>query len=161
MNIHDNPSIDRKLAIGETIVLGSHRFEAEEIKAFAAKYDPQRFHVSEKEAQKSVFGRLCASGWHTAAKWMHFNVASYPATIERSRAYGEPIAYGPAAGLRDLKWLKPVYVGDTITFTRTAESHRALSSRPGWCLLSSRCEAFNQDEALVMQFKALVLMKVA
>ena len=76
MNIHENPLIDRKLAIGETIVLGSHRFEAEEIKEFASRYDPQRFHVSEDEAKASVFGRLCASGWHTAAKWMHFNVAS-------------------------------------------------------------------------------------
>jgi acyl dehydratase len=152
-------SLDERLGIGETITLGSHRFEANEIKAFARRYDPQRFHVDEEEARKSVFGALCASGWHTCAMWMRFNVAAFPATVERAKERGNAIEYGPAAGLRKLQWLKPVYVGDTITFTRTPVSHRPLASRPGWRLLTSRCEAFNQYGDKVMSFQALVLMK--
>jgi acyl dehydratase len=153
-------SLDDKLGIGVTVALGSHTFEADEIKDFARKYDPQPFHVSEREAEKSVFGSLCASGWHTAAMWMRHNVASMPAAVEHSKRFGEPVEYGPAAGLRNLKWLKPVYVGDTITFTRTPESHRALQSRPGWRLLTSLCEAFNQRGGKVMEFEVMVLMRV-
>ncbi len=152
-------SLDDKLAIGETIVLGSHTFGADEIKAFAAKFDPQRFHIDETEAARSVFGRLCASGWHTISMWMKHNAASFPAMVERSRAHGEPIEFGPAAGIRDLKWLKPVYVGDTITFTRKAVAHRALATRPGWRMLTAENAALNQDGDLVMRFTTMVLMK--
>lgn len=153
-------TLDEKLAIGEEFALGSHTFEAGEIKAFAAKFDPQPFHLSEEAAANSVFGRLCASGWHTASMWMRHNVAAFPAIVERSaKGDGTPVEFGPAAGLRDLKWLKPVYVGDTISFFRRPESHRALATRPGWRMLTSLCEARNQHGETVMQFHALVLMK--
>ncbi len=55
------------IEIGVTEQLGSYTFTAEEIKRFAAKYDPQPFHMDEKAAAESHFGALCASGWHTAA----------------------------------------------------------------------------------------------
>lgn len=152
-------TLDARLAIGTTFDLGSHVFEADEITTFARKFDPQPFHLSEEQAKGSVFGRLCASGWHTASMWMRHNVASFPIFQMHAEAHGGPVEFGPAAGLRDLKWLKPVYVGDRITFTRTAESHRGLSTRPGWRLLTSRCEAANQGGDTVMQFRALVLMK--
>lgn len=152
-------SLDQKFAIGETVELGSHTFEAGEIKAFASKYDPQRFHLDEEAAKKSVYGRLCASGWHTISVWMRHNAASFAATVEKSKAFGEPVEYGPAAGLKELKWLKPVYVGDTISFSRTPVAHRALASRPGWHLLTSRCEAHNQHGEKVMSFEVNVLMR--
>lgn len=152
-------SIDRRLGIGETVGLGSHTFGAEEIKAFAKKFDPQPFHLDEDKAAASVFGGLCASGWHTISMWMKHNAASFADTIERSRDWGEPVEYGPAAGLRDLKWTKPVHVGDTITFSRTPESHRPLASRPGWHMLTSRCEAVNQHGERVMSFEVNVLMR--
>lgn len=152
-------SIDRKLGIGETVTLGSHTFGAEEIKAFARKYDPQRFHVDEEEARNSVFKALCASGWHTISMWMKYNAATFAATVERSKEFGDPVEFGPAAGLRELKWLKPVYASDTITFTRTPQSHRALASRPGWRMLTTRNEAFNQHGEQVMSFVTMVLMK--
>lgn len=152
-------SIDRKLGIGETVTLGSHTFGAEEIKAFARKYDPQRFHIDEEEARKSVFKALCASGWHTISMWMKYNAATFPAAVERSKQFGDPVEFGPAAGLRDLKWLKPVYVGDTITFTRTPQSHRALASRPGWRMLTIVNEGINQNGDKVMSFTSMVLTK--
>ena len=67
-------ALDEFLGIGVTTTLGSHTFEPEEIKTFARKYDPQPFHVDEEAARKSVFGSLCASGWHTAATWMKYNL---------------------------------------------------------------------------------------
>ncbi len=152
-------SLDDALSIGRTIELGSHVFEAGEIKEFAAKFDPQPFHLSEEGAARSVFGRLCASGWHTAAMWMHYNVPSFAVQLEQARAAGHDIEFGPAAGIRDLKWLKPVYVGDTITYFRRPESHRPLASRPGWHMITARNWAVNQTGDTVMDFNALVLMR--
>jgi acyl dehydratase len=151
---------DEKLQIGETVTLGSHVFLPDEIKAFARTYDPQPFHVDEEKAAASLFGGLCASGWHTAAMWMRYNVLSRPATEARIRAAGAvPPLFGPSGGIKDLKWLKPVYAGDTITFTRTALSHRPMPNRPGWRLLTSRCEAANQKGEIVMQFSADVMVR--
>jgi acyl dehydratase len=153
-------SLDSYLALGETVTLGSHTFEPEEIKEFARKYDPQPFHVDEAAAKRSVFGRLCASGWHTAAMWMRYNLKRREDVGERPwDGPGPRPAFGPSPGFTDLKWLKPVYAGDTITFTRTALSHRAMASRPGWRILTIRCEAHNQDGAPVLTFDSAVLVK--
>ncbi|TYR30435.1 MaoC family dehydratase [Mesorhizobium microcysteis] len=153
-------TLDEYFRLGETITLGSHRFEADEIKAFAAKYDPQRFHMDEKEAEHSVFGRLCASGWHTAATWMKYNLAKREdaATGEWAGPGPQP-EFGPSPGFQNLKWLKPVYAGETITFTRRALAHRALASRPGWRLLTIVCEAHDSTGAKVLEFESAVLVK--
>ena len=153
-------SLDAFFGLGETVELGSHRFEPDEIKEFARKYDPQLFHVDEAAAERSVFGRLCASGWHTAAMWMRYNLKRREDTDKRPwDGPGPRPEFGPSPGFTDLKWLKPVYAGDTITFTRTAISHRAAGSRAGWRILTIRCEAHNQDGAPVLTFDSAVLVK--
>lgn len=153
-------SLDEILRIGQTLVLGAHTFTADEIKAFALKYDPQRFHIDEEAARNSIFGGLCASGWHTASMWMHFNVANYFSEAELARLARPPgVRFGPSPGLRNLRWLKPVYVGDTITYTRTAAAHRVLTKRPGWHLLTYRNEAFNQDDARVLEFESSAIFE--
>lgn len=154
-------TLDEYLHVGRTVELGSHTFTAGEIKEFAAKYDPQPFHVDEKEAENSVFGRLCASGWHTCAMWMRYNLEAREDVVGGTWA-GEGLEpeFGPSPGFTDLKWLKPVYAGDTITFTRMALKHRALASRPGWRLLTLSCGAFNAgDGASVLEFQSAVLVK--
>ncbi|TKT77342.1 MaoC family dehydratase [Aquamicrobium sp. LC103] len=153
-------NLDEYFSIGKTITLGSHTFGAEEIKAFAAKYDPQRFHVDENEAEHSVFGRLCASGWHTAATWMKYNLKHREDVGDRPwSGPGPRPEFGPSPGFVNLKWLKPVYAGETITFTRRALKHRALASRPGWRLLSIACEAFDAGGDKVLEFESSVLVK--
>jgi len=151
-------ALDEYLGIGRTVTLGSHCFGSEEIKAFARKYDPQPFHLDEEAARKSVFGRLCASGWHTASMWMRYNLTkredAAPWTGEGPRP-----EFGPSPGFQDLKWLKPVYAGETITFTRTGMAHRPLASRPGWRLLTLRCEAFDSTGDKVLEFDSAVLVK--
>jgi acyl dehydratase len=154
--------LDEFFGIGVTTVLGSHTFEAEAIKAFARKYDPQPFHVSEEATKRSVFGRLCASGWHTAATWMKYNLASPMEDEEKRWAGSDPRPeFGPSPGFRNLKWLKPVYAGETITFTRRGISHRPISSRPGWRLLNIRAEAFDSTGDKVLEFESAVMVKVA
>ncbi|WP_173934715.1 MaoC family dehydratase [Chelativorans sp. Marseille-P2723] len=153
-------SLDAFLKLGQTMSLGSHTFTAEEIKRFAARYDPQPFHLDEEAAKDSIFGRLCASGWHTCAMWMRYNVLNIDAREDAPwSGPGERPEFGPSPGFKNLKWLKPVYAGDTITFTRTALSHRRLASRPGWRLLTLKGTAINQDGQTVMEFDNAVLMK--
>ncbi len=150
-------SLDQFFRIGETINLGSHTFEAGAIKAFARKYDPQPFHVDEEAAKKSVFGNLCASGWHTAATWMKLSVQ---ARMDTGWTGPGPVPeFGPSPGFKNLKWPKPVYAGETVTFTRTAVSHRPLATRPGWRLLALRSEGFDSTGDKVLEFDSAVLVK--
>ena len=152
-------TLDEFFRIGQTITLGSHTFEAEAIKAFARKYDPQPFHVDEEGAARSVFGRLCASGWHTAAAFMKVNLAAREdADPGRWTGPGPAPVFGPSPGFNKLRWPKPVYVGETVTYTRTSLAHRPLASRPGWRLLTM--EAGGRDSAgdPVIQFESSVLV---
>src|SRR5262245_61515253 len=154
-------TLDEFFGIGVTTVLGSHMFEADAIKAFARKYDPQPFHVDEDAAKRSVFGGLCASGWHTAATWMKYNLAKGMET--EGKRWTGPAAlpeFGPSPGFKNLKWPKPVYAGETITFPRRGVTHRPVSSRQGWRLLSIRAEAFDSTGDMVLEFESTVMVKV-
>jgi len=141
------------IELGRPIEIGRHTFTAEEIKAFAGKYDPQVFHLDEVAAAKSLLGGLCASGWHTAAMFMRFLVAYRQRMIAEETARGGPVAqWGPSPGFRELKWLKPVYAGDTVTYATEPIEIRPSASRPGWGLLFSRNTGTNQDDELVYSF---------
>jgi acyl dehydratase len=132
--------------IGEPIVFGSHTFTAEEIKAFARRFDPQAFHLDEAAAEASHFGALCASGWHTMAVWMRMMVVYCQRKAAELAARGEPVPeLGPSPGFRELRWLKPVYVGDTITYSSAVIEKRPSNSRPAWGLISIRTTGLNQD----------------
>ena len=107
------------IMIGRRREVGSFTFSADEIKRFARKYDPQRFHLSEEEGRKSLFGGLAASGWHVASVCMRLMVLSAQRLAEEAVARGETIAAGgPSPGFRDLRWIRPVMAGDTVSFVR-------------------------------------------
>jgi acyl dehydratase len=139
--------------VGDRIELGSHTFTAEDIKTFAAAYDPQAFHMDEAAAAKSHFGALCASGWHTVSMWMRLRVLYAQKDDAARAARGEPNAKGGSSpGFRELKWLKPVYAGDTITYASEVAEMRASQSRAGWGLVFSRNTGVNQKGELVLSF---------
>ena len=150
-------TLDEFFEIGVTTPLGSYVFDAEGIKAFARKYDPQPFHLDEEAAKNSVFGGLCASGWHTAAAWMKRNVAT---PGKRWAGPAPAPVFGPSPGITNLKWLKPVFAGETVRFSRTALSHRAMTSRPGWRVLTVRADGVDSTGARVIEFDSAVLVKV-
>jgi len=154
-------TLDEFFGIGKTVTLGTYRFEAEAIKAFARKYDPQPFHVDEEAAKRSVFGGLCASGWHTAATWMKMSLEKRMGLDEeRWTGPGPRPQFGPSPGFKNLRWLKPVFAGETITYTRTGLDHRPILSRPGWRMLSIRAEAYDSTGDKVIEFESSVLVKV-
>jgi acyl dehydratase len=143
---------------GMVVDLGSHHFTREAIIDFALKYDPQPFHIDEAAARTGPFGVLSASGWHTAAGWMKRYVATNQAADARMRAEGrKPAHLGPSPGFTNLRWLKPVTPGDTITYRSTVTGKRELNSRPGWGLVFSMNEGFNQKGELVFSFEGKVL----
>ena len=139
--------------LGKKREIGRHTFTADEIKTFAQSYDPQPFHLDEEAAKRSHFGALVASGWHTAAMCMRFLVENRRRIVAEETAAGRPVAtWGPSPGFRDLKWLKPVYAGDTITYASEPIETRPSASRPGWGLLFSLNTGVNQYGELVYSF---------
>lgn len=141
------------IQVGDVTMTGRHTFTADEIKAFAQRFDPQLFHLDEAAAEASHFGALCASGWHTAVAWMRLMVDHRRGLVEAARTRGEPTAtIGPALGLRDLKWLKPVYVGDTIDYKTAVTELRTSNSRPGFGLMTTLSSGVNQNGEPVISF---------
>lgn len=142
------------IVIGDRRQLGSFTFVADDIKRFAAKFDPQPFHLDEEAGKKSLFGGLAASGWHVAAVWMKLTVANFQreAAAEIARG-GKPIPAGPSPGFTELKWIKPVLAGDTITYDSETTSKRPLESRPQWGLVQFINTGVNQRGELVFSFR--------
>jgi acyl dehydratase len=141
------------LAVGSSFTLGSHTFGADAIKAFARQFDPQAFHLDEAAAQRSPYGRLIASGWHTATMWMGAMLDCQSRDNAARRARGEPVPQlGPSPGFRELRWLKPVYVGDTLTYATEVIDKRPSVSRPRWGLMTLRNTATNQNGELALSW---------
>jgi len=131
------------LAPGSTHQLGSVSPTKEQILAFASQFDPQPFHLDEAAAQASVFGSLCASGWHTCAMAMRLMVDNF---LSEAASLGSP-------GLESLKWLKPVFPGDTLSLSHTILESRPMASRPDVGLVRTAWEMHNQhgDKVLHME----------
>jgi acyl dehydratase len=143
------------IQIGERREIGSFTFTADAIKKFAAQFDPQRFHLDEEEGKKSLFGGLAASGWHVAAVCMKLIVADGQRLAKEAVARGETTAaWGPSPGFCELRWIKPVLAGDTISFSSEVESLRASEKRPEWGILQARNTGTNQRGELVFSFLA-------
>ena len=143
MNAPVTPAIQyywEDLPVDTTIDLGSLTVDREEVLEFAGKYDPQPFHLSDEAAAQSMFGRLAASGWHTCAMVMGLMTRNF---LLQSSSLGSP-------GLEKLKWLRPVYPGDTLTVRQRIVESRPMASRPDVGLVRSVWEAFNQDGEQVL-----------
>ena len=151
-----------EIEIGAEDILGSYQFRRETMLRFARTYDPQPFHLEDEAARASHFGALCASGWHTAAAWMKcyvaFNERHRNARAKEGKRLPE---IGPSPGFENLKWLKPVYEGDTITYSCRSTEKRALKSRAGWGLLLSFNRGVNQNGVSVLAFDGKVFVQMS
>ena len=137
------------LAPGSVRQLGSVMPTAQEIAAFARQFDPQPFHLDEAAGAQSVFGGLCASGWHTCAMAMRLTVDNF---LSRSASMGSP-------GLENLRWPKPVFAGDTLRLQHTILESRPLNSRPEIGMVRSRWEMFNQHGEQVLTMEGMGMFK--
>jgi acyl dehydratase len=135
---------------GTVTDFGTYDVTREEVIEFARKYDPQPFHLSDEAAAKTHFGRLAASGWHTAAMTM--------AVIAR-KVVGEEQAGLGSPGIDELRWLKPVYPGDTLHVRGEILDKRESRSKPGIGSFRTKTTVTNQDNVPVMTFTSIVLIR--
>ncbi len=143
--------------------VGSHTFTADDIIAFAREFDPQPFHLSEEGGKASHFGGLCASGWHVAAVWMRLTVAMLDAMSNMDRgttADAQPdddrLRGGFSPGFRNMRWRRPVFAGDTVSYTSIVKRKRYSASRKNWGLLSHHNKGENQHGDEVFSFDGSV-----
>ena len=133
--------------VGRTDEFGDYAVTREEIVAFAEQYDPQPFHLDDKAAEKSLFGKLCASGWHTCAMMMRMLVDRMDE--QRSASLGSP-------GVEALRWLKPVFPGDRLRVRMTVEAAVPSKSRPAVGVVTTRNEVLNQQDEPVMTMQSTI-----
>ena len=138
------------LEVGIETDFGSYEVTREEVLEFARKYDPQPFHLSDEEAAKTHFGRLSASGWHTAAMTMAV-IARYVVGDEQA-GLGSP-------GIDELRWKKPVYPGDTLHVRGRILEVTPSRSRPEMGSFRTETTVTNQNGEVVMTFTSIVLMR--
>ena len=138
------------LEVGRETVFGDYDVTREEVLEFATKYDPQPFHLSDEAAAKTHFGRLAASGWHTAAMTMAVIVRAL--TEQRQAGLGSP-------GVDELRWLKPVYPGDRLTVRGTILDKTPSRSKPDIGSFRTMTIVANQDGVDVMRFTSTVLIR--
>lgn len=138
------------LQVGDVAEMGSYEVTREEVIEFAHKYDPQPFHLSDEAAAATHFGRLAASGWHTTAMTMAV-VARYVVGREQA-GLGSP-------GIDELRWLKPVYPGDTISVSSRVAEVKASRSKPEIGSVRSNLTVVNQHGEPVMTYTSIFLMR--
>jgi acyl dehydratase len=136
------------LAVGQKYPSGALVVTAEEITEFAAKFDPQPFHLDDRAAHASLFGGLAASGWHTAALTMRLIVGS---------------SFRPAGGIvgsgGELSWRKPVRPGDELRIVGEIVELRPSHSRPAHGLVKIVVSTFNQHDEIVQTFTPTLLVE--
>jgi acyl dehydratase len=126
-------------AVGQTFRSGRLKIDADRIKAFAAEFDPQPFHLDEDTARDTIFGGLAASGWHTAALTMRLLVES------DFRPAGGIVG----AGFDELRWPRPVRPGDELRTESEVIEVRPSRSRPHQGLIKVRTTTLNQHDQAV------------
>ena len=131
------------MAVGQVRELGHITPTREEVIAFATQFDPQPFHLDDEAAKASVFGALSASGWHTCAMAMRLMVTGF---LHETSSLGSP-------GLENIKWLKPVFPGDTLRLQSTVLETKPMSKRHDVGMTRNLWEMFNQhgDKVLHME----------
>ena len=137
------------LAVGEVRDLGTITPTREEIIAFARQFDPQPFHLDDDAARESVFGRLCASGWHTCGMAMRLMVTNF---LCHTTSLGSP-------GLENLRWLKPVYPGDTLRLQHTLVDKQPMRNHPTVGKVRTIWELFNPHGDPVLHMEGWAMFR--
>ncbi|WP_395687563.1 MaoC family dehydratase [Aestuariivirga sp.] len=135
---------------GLVIPFGEYHLSAEEVTAFAAAWDPQPFHLDEAAAKRSVLGGLAASGWQASAILVRLAV----------EAFANQSAAMASNGMEEVKWLKPVYAGETLTGRASVLSRRVSAKRPEMGILRMKFELLGTDGELKTEMVGVQFMRV-
>ena len=135
-------------SVGRVFDSGTRQLSEQDILGFAREYDPQYFHTDPEAAKKSIYGGLIASGWQTVGVCMRLLCDSY---LLETSSLGSP-------GVDAVRWVKPVYPGDTLRMRATVIAAKPSSSKPDRGIATMRCEVFNQKDELVMHMQSMQMM---
>lgn len=142
------------IPVGEFHVFGSYTFSEKEIIEFGRKYAPQVYHTDPEAARDSRYRGLIVSEWHICAVWMRMMVEymeRFATGVQDGRRNGAGV------GIENMRWLKPVRPGHTLTYTYEIISKSDKMIRDRWGVIRSRNEAFNQNGELVFGFEVDIL----
>jgi acyl dehydratase len=135
------------LQIGQRFQSGTYAIEEAQIKAFAAEFDPQPFHLDESAAQSSIFKELAASGWHTAAIAMRLLVDG-----------GLPFAHGIVGLGGEVAWPRPTRPDDILHVESEIVEITPSRSKPHQGIVTVRVAMFNQNGEAVYLLTAKLLV---
>ena len=135
------------LRVGQRFLSGTHRVDEEQIRAFAAQFDPQPFHLDAEMAKTTFFGALVASGWHTAAVTMRLLVDG-----------GLPIAGGVVGAGGEVAWPRPVRPGAVLHVESEILELRPSRSRPDRGVATVRSETRDQLGEVVQTLVAKLVV---
>lgn len=137
------------MPVGFCYETGSRTLDAEAIKRFAREWDPQPFHLDEEAAKASPYGGLIASGFHTI-------LTAFTLTLEASdwsdSSMGSP-------GMETVRWIKPVYAGDSLRVKAEVVGSKASRSKPDRGFVDVQYDIYNQDDAMVAAYRASHMLK--
>ena len=131
--------------VGKTYPVGTRDVNEEEVIAFATQFDPQPFHIDREAAAKSIFGGIIASGWHTCSMIMRVMVDGF---LKDSSSMGSP-------GVDEIRWIKPVRPGDTLSVSTTVLDVKPSGSRPDRGVVWTEWSATNQHGEVVATVKGM------
>jgi acyl dehydratase len=117
------------------------------ITKFASDFDPQLFHLGSSETERTVFGGLVASGWHTAAVTMRLFVETMD-------------VLGGIIGLAvdDLRWPNAVRPGDELRVEIEILEGRRSRSQTGYGIIRLRNVTKNQRGEIAQSFTATAMI---
>jgi acyl dehydratase len=129
---------------------GDEYVNEKDVIAFGERFDPQWIHVDAAMAADGPFGGLIASGWHTASLMMKIFATSY---INQHASLG-------GAGVDELRWLRPVRPGDSLSAQFTVVEARKSRSKPDRGVVHTAVEVFRDDGEVVMTLKTISMLRV-
>ena len=135
------------LYVGQMFTSPTHALDAAQIKAFAAAFDPQPFHLDEAAARDTFFGGLAASGWHTAAITMKLLTATRPR-----------ISGGLIGGGAEIAWPQPTRPDDILQVTSEIIEVKPSRSRPNRGMATMRSETRNQRGETLQRLTSILVV---
>jgi acyl dehydratase len=147
MSDQQSPLYFEDLPVGRRFTTGTLTVDSDAIKDFAARFDPQPFHLDETAAKKSFFGGLVASGWHTAALTMRLLVTQ-----------GLPIAGGVIGAAGEIQWPRPTWPGDQLHVVSEVIAAKLSASKPERGMVTVRSETLNQSGEVVQVMTARLVV---
>jgi len=137
------------LYIGQKISIGPIYVTKKDIIDFAKKFDPQPFHIDEEKAKNSLFGGLCASGWHTCALYMRMLYDSFLIDLA---SLGSP-------GMNEIRWIKPLFPEQEISGKLTLITKNHSKSNPSIGSVIFNSQIYNNKKELIMTMESISIIK--